>query len=119
MRGDRGEVLGNALLSVGIVLAAELGINRRCLIGVHALAAAECHVLLRVRHAREPRRGFIGADEVVFLDGDNRGQPVANNDDAHPVVQRGTGDVGLAGSGKCGSSESGKQKEQKSEARTS
>ena len=54
-RRHGGEILGDVLLRVGVVLAAQFGIHGGRLIGAHSGAAAKRHVLLGMRHAREIR----------------------------------------------------------------
>ena len=87
--GNRGEVLGDVLLGVRVVLAAELGVDGRGLVGGHAGAAAEGHVFLGVGHAGEAVRGLIAADEEIHLHIDDWRQRVANDDHSQSVGQRG------------------------------
>ena len=90
---DRFEVLGDRLLRIRVPVPAELCEDRRGLIGVDAVAAAESHMLLRVGHPGEAGRRFVGTDEVIVVDGNDRRQRIANDDDAQAIVERGSGDV--------------------------
>ena len=85
--GHGGEVLRDVLLRVGVVLAAQLRVDGGGLIGGHARAAAESHVLLRMRHAGKSRRRLVAADQKVRLDGHHRRQRVGDDDDAHAIGQ--------------------------------
>ena len=90
-RRDRGEVLRDDLLGVGIVVAAQLRVDRGGLVGGHAGASAERHVLFSVGHAGEPVRRLVAADNEVGLDGDDGRKRVAHQHNAHAVLQRGAG----------------------------
>jgi hypothetical protein len=92
-RGYGGEVLGDVLLRVRVVAAAELRVDRRGLIGGHAGAAAKGHVLFCVRRAGEAGRGFVAANfEVEFHRHDGR-QRIAHDHHLQAVCERGAGDV--------------------------
>jgi hypothetical protein len=61
------EVLSDCLLRVGVVVTAELREYRSYLVCGKVGASAKCHVLLRVRHARETGRRLVAADEIILL----------------------------------------------------
>jgi hypothetical protein len=52
--GNGGEILGDILLRIGIVPAAQLGVDGGGLIRGHAGAAAKCHVLLSMGRPGKP-----------------------------------------------------------------
>ncbi len=105
-RRNGGEILSDGLLRVGVVIAAELRVNGGGLIGVHAGAAAKCHVLLCVRHPRKARRRLLAAHQEIQFDRDHRRQSVADDHHAQAVRQRGAQRVrrvrGLSGAGPAG-----------------
>ena len=88
LRGDGEDVLRHRLLRRGVEVAAERGAHVRELRRGEIRAAAEHHVLQRMRHAREPRRRLVRAREIGHADRDDRGERVL--DDHHPeaVVER-------------------------------
>ncbi len=103
--GQRGVVLGDVLLGIRIVVAAQLRVDGSGLIGGHAAASAEGHVLLGVRHSGETVRRFIAADHEVGLDGDHGRQRIPDDDHVHAVGQGG------AGGGRFGGAQSGRGRE--------
>ena len=91
--GNGGEVLGDILLGVGIVPAAQLGVDGGGLIRGHAGAAAKGHVFLGVGRAWEAGRRLISADLEVQLDRDHGRQRIAHDDHLQTVGKGGAGDV--------------------------
>jgi len=81
-----------------IIVAAKQGVDRGGLIGGHAGASPEGHVLLRVRHAGKAGGGFIATDLEVSFYRDDRRQSVADDDHLSAIGQRGTSDIRLGGS---------------------
>jgi len=80
-------VLGDVLLGVRIVFAAELRVDGGRLIGAHPRASAKSHVFLGVGHAWKAGGGFISANEEIGLNGDHRCEGIADNDHMHSVSQ--------------------------------
>ena len=62
-RGHGGEILGDGLLGIGIVVAAELGVDGGDLIARNAAASAKQHVLLGVGRAGKSGGRFLAARE--------------------------------------------------------
>ena len=93
-RRNGGEVLRDVLLRVRVVFAAQQRIDGRRLVGGHAGAAAEHHVLLRVRHARKAVWRLVAAHDEIGFNGGNRGERVADDDHLGAVVERGARNVG-------------------------
>ncbi len=91
--GNGGEVLGDILLGVGIVPAAQLGVDGGGLIGGHAGAAAKGHVFFGVGRAGKAGRGFVSADFEVQLHRDHGRQRIAHDDYLQTVGKGGAGDV--------------------------
>ena len=87
LRGYRDEVLRDGLLRIGVDRAAELRIDGGDLIGAQPRASAKRHMLLRVSHSGETGRRIMAAREVVLLDGRNRGERIAHNHHAQPVIE--------------------------------
>lgn len=92
--GDRHVILGDILLSVGVIGASELGVDRGNLVRSDSGAASEGHMFLGVRHAGKARGRFVPANQIILLDGDDRSERIANDDHAQAVIQGGAGDVG-------------------------
>ena len=86
--GNLREVLRDRLLRVGVAVAAQLREDGRRLVRVDALAAAERHVLLGVRHPREAVGRLVRADEIVIVDARDRSERIADDHDAQAVVER-------------------------------
>ena len=86
-------ILRQILLRIGIAVATQLGKNGRRLIPRKTGATAEHHVFLGVSHPRKSSGRFVAPDAIVFIHRDRRRQRIANDDDVHPVVQRGAGDI--------------------------
>ena len=91
--GNGGEVLGDVLLRVGIVPAAQLGVDGGGLIRGHAGAAAKGHVFFGVGRSREAGRRLIPADLEVQLHRDHGRKRVAHDDHLQAVGERGAGHV--------------------------
>ena len=85
------------LLCVGIRVATELSVNGRDLVTGQAFASTKRHVLLCVRHARETRRRFGCAYQVVVFDRYDGRERIFNDNDAETVVERCPRDVGASG----------------------
>ena len=83
------EILRHGLGGVGVERAAEQRADLAELVAVETAAAAEHHMLQRVRGAREAGGGIVGADEVVDLRRDHRREPVRHDHHLQPVRQRG------------------------------
>ena len=64
---NRGKILGNVLLRIGVVLAPELRINGRRLVCRQPCASAKRHVLLRMGHAGKPWRRLIAAHQEIYF----------------------------------------------------
>ncbi len=111
--GYGGEILGDVLLRIGIIPAAELGIDGGGLVGGHARAAAKCHVLLGMGGAREAGGRLIAADVKIQLDGRHRSQRIAHDDDLQAIGQRGSRDRAGAGSGVRKGGAGGKEEQQR------
>jgi hypothetical protein len=86
-RRHRLKVLRDVLLRVGVVIAAHQREDGGRLVGAHAFAAAERHMLLRVRHARKTVGRLIAADHKVGLHRHHRRQRVADDHHAHAIRQ--------------------------------
>ncbi len=83
----RGVILRDVLLSLGIIVPAELRVKRRDLVAGQPRAAAESHVFLRMRHPRKSVGAFIRSCKIILLDGHNRRERIAHHDHAQAVSQ--------------------------------
>ncbi len=93
LRRHSHKVLRDVLLRIGILVTAQLRVNRRDLIRAEAGAPAERHMLLRVRRSRKTRGRFVAPGDVILFDRHDRRQRIAHDYDAKPVVERGANDI--------------------------
>ncbi len=82
------EILRHALACIRVEVAAHHCADRRELVGREPRAAAEHHVLLRVRRAGKPFGRFIRAHQIIDRGGNDGRQPVAHDHHAQSVRQR-------------------------------
>ena len=82
-------VFGDGLRRAGVVDAAEQGAEFGELVAVQPFAAAEHHVLQRVRGAGKAGRRIVGAGEIAKFRGDDGGQLVGHDHHAQSVGERG------------------------------
>ena len=90
---QRGEILGDRLLGVGVVVTAELRVDRRNLRAGQIRAATKQHVLLGMGHTRESGRSFVAADQNVVFHRYHRRDRITNDYDAEAIAKSGSCDV--------------------------
>ena len=98
-RGHGKEILGYAFGRVGIEITAHVGGNRAELVLAQARAAAEHHVLDRMRGTGKTFRHFVGTGQIVHLRGHHRRQRVAHDHDTQTIIQGRAGDTAGDGFG--------------------
>ncbi len=94
--GNGREVLGDVLLRVGVVLPSQFGVDGGGLVRRHAVAASKRHVLLRMRHPRNPV-GVSSAPTSTFISTVTTGARAFGR----MTTRRPLASVALVGSGCC------------------
>jgi hypothetical protein len=94
---NREQILRQAFARVRVEVTAHDAADICQLVGRQARAAAEHHVLLGMRHAGEPGRGFVRPHKIVDRRRDHGRQRVPHDDDPQPVGERCTQHIVVRG----------------------